>query len=161
MRRVSIRRVMAFVLVSAIGLAALKNASDLWAGMMLLLAFAVIGTALMAAVILRGQERRWWAGFAFFGGGYLALAFAPWLSDTFRRQLGTTFIQRGESSASFPPVGSLYQKDLVGADPRARDDAGKLKRIASVLYSWAIARGHALLAETIWGAMDDAFDLDH
>ena len=35
MRRISIRTLMAFVLVSAVGLAALRNANELWAGMML------------------------------------------------------------------------------------------------------------------------------
>jgi hypothetical protein len=110
MRRFSIRSLMAFVLVSAIGLAALRNASDLWAGMMLLLALAIVGTALMAAVILRGQERHGWAGFAFFGGGYLALAFAPGLSDTSRHQLGTTFILNG-----------IYSRMMRGTSQNAGD----------------------------------------
>src|SRR6266436_1870509 len=94
MRRFSIRTLMAFVLVSAVGLAALRNASDLWAGMMLLVALAAVGVAVLGAVILRGRERCGWAGFAFFTGGYLALAIAPWLSDTFQAQLGTTHLLR-------------------------------------------------------------------
>src|SRR5436309_1310644 len=81
---------MTFVLVSAVGLAALRNASDLWAGMMMLVALAAVGVAVLGAVILRGRERYWWAGFAFFTGGYLALAIGPWLSDTLQPQLGTT-----------------------------------------------------------------------
>ncbi len=85
---------MVLVLISAVGLAALRSASDLWAGMMLLFALAAVGIAVMAAVILRGRERYWWAGFAFFAGGYLALAVGPWLSDTFQPQLGTTHLLR-------------------------------------------------------------------
>ena len=92
MRRFSIRSLMAFVLVSAVGLAALRTAGDLSAGMVLLVTLAAIGTAMMGAVILRDRERYWWAGFAFFGGGYLALALGPWLSDTFHPQLGTTHL---------------------------------------------------------------------
>jgi hypothetical protein len=92
MRRVSIRGLMAFVLVSAVGLAAFRNAGELWAGMLLLAALAAVGAAVMGAVILRGSERCWCAGFAFFGGGYLALAFGPWLSDTFQSKLGTTHL---------------------------------------------------------------------
>jgi hypothetical protein len=92
MRRSSIRTLMAFVLVSAVGLAALRNASNLWAGMMLLVALAAVGIAVLGAVILRGKERYGWAGFAFFGGGYLALAVGPWLGDTFQPQLGTTHL---------------------------------------------------------------------
>ncbi len=94
MRRFSIRSPMAFIVVAAIGLAALRNANDLWAGMLLLLALAPVAIAMMGAVILRGGERYWWAGFAFFGGGYLAVAVGPWLSDTFQPQLGTTQVLR-------------------------------------------------------------------
>src|SRR5437868_1966746 len=92
MHRFSIRTLMAFVLVSAVGLAALRNASDLWAGMMLLVALAAVGVAVMGAVILGGKERYWWAGFAFFGGGYFVLAFTPRLSDASRPHLGTTHL---------------------------------------------------------------------
>ena len=94
MRRFSIRSLMAFIVVAAIGLAALRNASDLWAGMLLLLALAAVAIAMMGAVILRGWERYWWAGFAYFGGGYLAVAVGPWLSDTFQPRLGTTQVLR-------------------------------------------------------------------
>ena len=97
-RRFSIRALMALVLVSAVGLAALRNANDLWAGMMLMVALAAVGISVMGAVILRGQERYWWAGFAFFGGGYLALALGPGLSDTLQPQLGTTLVLRGVHS---------------------------------------------------------------
>jgi hypothetical protein len=94
MRRFSIRRLTAFIVVAAIGLAALRNASDLWAGMLLLLTLAAVAIAMMGVVILRGAERYWWAGFAFFGGGYLAVAVGPWLSDTFQPRLGTTQVLR-------------------------------------------------------------------
>lgn len=77
MRRFAISKLMVLVLISAVGLAALRSASDLWAGMMLLFALAAVGIAVMAAVILRGRERYWWAGFAFFAGGYLCLPSAP------------------------------------------------------------------------------------
>jgi hypothetical protein len=92
MRRLSIRSLMAFIVAAAVGLAALRNANELWAGMLLLVALAAVGFALMGAAILRGKERYWWAGFAFFGGAYLALSVGPWLSDTFRPQLGTTHL---------------------------------------------------------------------
>jgi hypothetical protein len=94
MRRFSILGLMAFLVVAAIGLAALRNANDLWAGMLLLLALAAVAIAMMGAVILRCGERNWWAGFAFFGGGYLAVAVGPWLSDTFQPRLGTTHVLR-------------------------------------------------------------------
>ncbi len=77
MRRISIRRLMAVVFVSAVGLAALKDASDRWAGMLLLVAMAAVGVAVLGAIILRGREQCWWLSFALFSGGYLALALGP------------------------------------------------------------------------------------
>jgi len=107
MRRLSIRSLMAFILVSAVGLAALRGADELWAGTMLLVALTAVGVAVPGAVILRGKERYWWAGFAFFGGGYLALAVGPWLSDTFQPQLGTTHLLGHIHGRMYP---SMVQK---------------------------------------------------
>ena len=65
MRGFSIRTLMAFVLVSAIGLAALRNAGDLWAGMMMQVALTAVGVAVLGAVLLRGRERAWWLDLPF------------------------------------------------------------------------------------------------
>ncbi len=92
MRRFTIRILMAVIVVSAVGLAALRNASELWAGMMLLVALAAIGISLLGILILRGQEQAWSVGFALFAGIYFALALAPWLSEAFWPNLGTTHI---------------------------------------------------------------------
>jgi hypothetical protein len=81
MRRISIRTLMAFILVSAVGLAALRNADEVWAGMMLLLAMVAVGVAILGATLMRGRERAWWLGFAVFGGGYLVAALCPVRSD--------------------------------------------------------------------------------
>ena len=119
MRRFSIRSLTAFIVLAAIGLAALRDANDLWAGMLLLLALATVAVAMIGAVILRGGERFWWAGFAFFGGGYLAIAVGPWLSDTFQPQLGTTQVLRrahGRMIASAAPT----LDDVELADLRKR-----------------------------------------
>jgi hypothetical protein len=80
---------MAFVLIAAIGLAALRNASEPWAGIMLMLAIATVGVALLGSVLSRGRERAWWLGFAVFGGGYLVVAICPIQSE-----LATTWVLR-------------------------------------------------------------------
>jgi hypothetical protein len=77
MRRVSIRALMAVVVVSAVGLAALRNADALWAGLLLLVALAAIGIAVLGASIMRSRERCWWLGFAVFAGGYLIASLCP------------------------------------------------------------------------------------
>ena len=90
MCRFTIRSVMAFVLASALGMAALKNANEFWAGATIMVALAALGTAVLGALTLRGADRYGWAGFAVFSGGYLVIAFGPWPSDSFKPQLGTT-----------------------------------------------------------------------
>jgi hypothetical protein len=90
MRRFSTRKAMVLVAVVAAGLAALKNASDAWAGAMLLFALAAVGAAIVGAVMMRGRERAWWAAFAFFAGGYLVLTVAPGFSADVGQRLATT-----------------------------------------------------------------------
>src|SRR5262249_4161682 len=75
MRRFSIRSLSAFVIVSAVGLAALRNANEWWAGAMLLGTPLLFGVALIAALCGRERSRAGRLGFAILGGGYLALAF--------------------------------------------------------------------------------------
>jgi hypothetical protein len=90
MRRYSVRKLMALIVVCAVGLAALRNANELWAGIMLTFVFGAVAVSVIGAVILQGNERYGWAGFAVFGGGYLAIALGPVLSDVYKPYLGTT-----------------------------------------------------------------------
>jgi uncharacterized protein YcfJ len=126
MSRLSIRSLMSFVVVSAVGLAALKNASDLSAGMMLLAALAALGAATLGATILRGKERCWWAGFAVFSGGYLALAVGPWFSENFRPHLVTTHLltyaqqKRTDLSKAFLASAQAEQESLLAQITRLK-----------------------------------------
>ncbi len=104
MRRFSIRTLMAFVLVSAVGLAALRNANEVWAGWLLTGAFGAVATAVLGALVFRDGPRYRWAGFVVFSGGYLALTVGPGLSDAFKPYLGTTrslnYVQSQVTAAS-------------------------------------------------------------
>jgi hypothetical protein len=90
MRRISIRTLMAFVIASAVGLAALRNAEPLWARLMLLTALSAVGIAGVGAIFTRRKERAWWVGFGVFCGGYLSLAYGPWLSERFEAEVEMT-----------------------------------------------------------------------
>ncbi|MGO9471601.1 MAG: hypothetical protein ACLQVF_46555 [Isosphaeraceae bacterium] len=79
--RFSIAGLMGIVLVAAIGLAAWRNASETWAGVMLLLTCGVLALAVVGVVCRTEAERAWWLGFALFGWGYLALVFWSWNND--------------------------------------------------------------------------------
>jgi hypothetical protein len=57
---------------------------------MLLLAFGLVGVAVLGVVYGRGRRRSWWLGFALFAGGYLLLAFGPWFAEQVGPRLATT-----------------------------------------------------------------------
>jgi hypothetical protein len=87
MRRFSIRRLMAFVLVTAVGLSAIRNANEFWAAVLTIAALACVCGAVLGAILLRGRERAWWLGFAVLGGVYLLVSLSP-----LRYRLGTTHL---------------------------------------------------------------------
>ncbi len=63
------------VVVAALGLAALRNASEIWAGATVLATCGILCLAIVGVVCRTDESRAWWLGFALFGWGYLALAF--------------------------------------------------------------------------------------
>ena len=97
MRQFSIRTLMAVIVVSAVGLAALMNANELWAEVMLVAAFFAVGVAVLGAVTLRGREQVWWLGSALFSGVYLVFALVPFLAP----QIGMTHFLAHLRSAMF------------------------------------------------------------
>jgi hypothetical protein len=122
MRQFSIRTLMAVIVGSVVGLAALRNANELWAGITLLGAVAAVCFALMGAVMLRGTERVWCGGFVFLGGIYLACAFVPWLSGEFQPIPGTTQILRGLFPYLSPPTtgGTTTQNNVARLERQTR-----------------------------------------
>jgi hypothetical protein len=73
--RFSIAGLMGAVLIAALGLVALRSASETWAGLTLLATCGVLGLAVVGVVCRGAAERAWWLGFAIFGWGYIVLAF--------------------------------------------------------------------------------------
>jgi hypothetical protein len=81
---------MALVVLVAISVSALRNASELWAGILLLATLATLGTAILGVVYRREGKRAFALGFALFAAGYLVLAMGPWFSEQFAPKLPTT-----------------------------------------------------------------------
>lgn len=75
--RVSIAGLMVVVLFVAVGVAALREATEVWSGVLFALTVAAMAFAGLRAAYREGTKRAFWAGFALFGSIYLALAFAP------------------------------------------------------------------------------------
>lgn len=94
MRGYSIRALMAFILVSAVGLAALRNANEFWAVATTMAALACFLIAVAWAILLRGRQRAWWLGFAVLGGAYLFVSLSPMRAS---RHEATTAIRPREN----------------------------------------------------------------
>lgn len=75
--RLSIAGLMAVVLLVAVVLASLQEATDLWAKAMFTVAIASSGVALLGMLFRRGIERATWSGRFISGAGYLTLCFGP------------------------------------------------------------------------------------
>jgi hypothetical protein len=137
MRRFSILSLMAFVFVSAIGMAALRNANELWAGVMLTIVFIALATAVVGAMILRGGEQYASAGFAVFSGGYLAMTLGPGLDAPFKAHFGTTALL------------NYVQSKVAFASPSKAATVGT--RIPAVTRRANLVQRIASLEETIGG----------
>jgi hypothetical protein len=78
------------VLALAVGLAALRDANELWAGVLMLVLLAALGTAFLSVIEGRGEVRARWLGFLVFAVGYSVLVFGPWFSEQVGPSLATT-----------------------------------------------------------------------
>src|SRR4051794_34921237 len=76
--RLSLSGLMVLVVFIGVGIAALRDASEPWAGIVLLLTLGLLGVSILGVVYRREARRAWWVGFALFGWGYAALTLAPW-----------------------------------------------------------------------------------
>jgi hypothetical protein len=128
--RFSIAGLMGVVLVAAIGMAALRSASETWAGVLFFSACGAFTLAIVG-IIYRGQaERAWWLGFALFGWGYLAAAF--WPMDHFRLPvLPTAALLESLSSA----LGVDSQGTSSGPSTVGMGSVGRLQSFRRVMVS--------------------------
>lgn len=90
MRRFTIAGLMAVILVCGVAVAALRDASDTWAGLLLMLTLFLLGSAAFGIRYRRDGKQAFWFGFALFGWGYLVLSQAPWFADQVGPRLPTT-----------------------------------------------------------------------
>jgi hypothetical protein len=166
MPRFFIRTLMAFIIVTAVALTALRNANEQWAGMMLLAALATLGTAILAAINLGGREQAWWRGFALFSGGYLVAAFGPVQSHLATTQLLIHMHPVVTSPGTGPPVYPIFWRQradvlarierlkAAGQGPNDRELSGAMNVLANLNTQLAgtpnqeefLRVGHCLLA---------------
>jgi hypothetical protein len=67
----SIAGLMVFTVLIGVGAASLLNASRLWAGVIPMLTWLMLLTAILGVTFRTGEDRAFWAGFLVFGWGYV------------------------------------------------------------------------------------------
>ena len=144
MRHFSIRTLMASIAVAAVGLAALRNANELWARVMTMLALGLVCVAGLWAILLRGRERAWWLGFAVLGCAYLSVSLSP-----LRSRLGTTHLL--EYVHAVAVKSSIATFEVSRADQSSTlyrvvmsDGTANSKTVSNSVYN--STRGEAILA---------------
>jgi hypothetical protein len=75
--RITIAELMFVVLVTGIGLAALRDATPAWAGAMFSVTIFAMICSLLGVGLRRGPRRAYWLGFAVLGWSYLLLIHVP------------------------------------------------------------------------------------
>jgi hypothetical protein len=88
--RFSIASLMAFVVLLAVGMAAMRNPTKLWASLLLSIALVVLAIALLGSLFGHGLRRSFWSGFAICGWLYLIVSCAPWFTTEIAPFLFTT-----------------------------------------------------------------------
>ena len=76
--RFTIAEIALFVLVVALGLAAIRSGSRAWTGAVVSVTYFALFCSLLGVAFGRRGRRVYWAGFAVLGWGYLSLFYLPW-----------------------------------------------------------------------------------
>ena len=63
-----------FILLSSVGLAALRESNDIWDSNIFTLTLGVLLASILLAIHRAEKRRAFWIGFALFGSAYLALS---------------------------------------------------------------------------------------
>jgi MFS family permease len=90
--RTTILGLMTFVLLVAIGFAALREATGWWASGAFSVTLLVFALAAAYAVHRRGPRRAFWSAFAAFGWSYMLFAFCPGCETSIRPRLLTKLL---------------------------------------------------------------------
>src|SRR5262245_5156858 len=113
--RISLAGSLGIVAVIAMGLAGMRSASSLWTMAAATVTLALLLSAVIAARLLDGLDRAFWAGFAVFGWSYLLLVNWDWIGGQFGHDLtaglsdvAETIFARTDVSAPPQPPGAAF-----------------------------------------------------
>lgn len=140
------------VAFSAIGLAALKQASPLVDQFVFTATSAAIGAAILLAIHRRGPERAFWTGFALIGGLYFWASTSPEMRPRLITSHLFADLARRLPEPGWPAVGSQHQQNTAQMTSRSdTTDYGKPIRLTRLWDTWGVNEstvpvGHGLFA---------------
>jgi hypothetical protein len=109
--RISIAGLMAFIVLIAVGFAALKDPTDLWTSLVFTLAIATAAACALGTIASRGSARPLWLGSSLSTGVYLLLAFGPWFSTEAKPHLLTAWgLERAYPRIHTKPMLTVAQR---------------------------------------------------
>jgi hypothetical protein len=111
--RISLATLLMIVAVVALGLAGMVSASRFWTAAAATVTLALLLAAVLAAWLLAGADRAFWAGFALFGWVYLLLVNWDWVGGQFGHDLTAGLSAVAE--AIFPEVAPTGPPQVSGA----------------------------------------------
>jgi hypothetical protein len=108
--RFTIAGLMGVVLILALGLAALRNPTGVWASFVPLVTRSLLCLAVVGAICRKGTERAWWLGFALFGWNHFGLPFGlyPYVPS---------LAMHRAFKALAPKIGVTFQQTVINPDP--------------------------------------------
>ncbi len=102
--RISLAGLLGFIAVLALGLAGIVSASTLWTSVAATVVLAILLAAVLAARLLEGTDRVFWAGFALFGWTYLLLVNWDWVGGQFGHDLTAGLSGMADSMFAEVPI---------------------------------------------------------
>jgi hypothetical protein len=121
--RISIAGLMASIALLGATFSALHARTEFWASVLLTLAIAASGCALLGRLSACGIDQATWNGFLIFGTGYLAICVGPWCDEHIMPNLVTTpFIDEQYSKMQYAPA--LTGERVWTSDGTGREYAG-------------------------------------
>jgi hypothetical protein len=158
----SVATLMGVVLLLALGMAALRANTVIWASAMFTAAVSLFSVAITAAMVIRGSARFTWMGMAVFGWIYLVIAFGPWpgstiepptlITDVILTCLHDYILITDNMLYSYSaPVKPHPYLNKIGGPPGAAPPLGGYKDIGSI--SPYLQTGHCL-GGMLFGIMD-------
>jgi hypothetical protein len=143
---------MGAVALVAVGVAALRSPTALWASLVVLLALGAICGVTVCAILRRGPARGAWLGFAVFGWAYFLLTLSPWGGEyglgpaRFLTRASTALLQQIDPDLVEMPVAGVEEFAVFAGTGKSRSH---FQEIFHALTAVIFAAAGALVGQVV------------